>query len=218
METTLFSLFLTLFVYALLWLCCCCVNALFVTLILSFIFVVICSLNKSPDAGGLLSRCLLRKKSNLNGSTLSSKGFNEMMMITIIMAPKINSIITACCLNLLFYQLHQHYTVRATHFSLWLPALPLNEIHQLLPFISAIPFQHIGMGNMMWKHTESIQLILNNMAGNNVTVFQFNFIVNNLQFDFDFLPSMLLEIEMGAALAWRGGWLVDQGRNGEWHH
>lgn len=71
---------------------------------------------------------------------------------------------------------------------------------------------------MMWKHTESIPLILNNMAGNNVTVFQFNFIVNNLQFDFYFLPSMLLEIEMGAALAWRGGWLVDQGRNGEWHH
>lgn len=56
-------------------------------------------------------------------------------------------------------------------------------------------------------------MILNNMAGNNVTVFQFNFIVNNLQFDFYFLPSMFLEIETGAASARGGGRSVERGRD-----
>lgn len=99
--------------------------------------------------------------------------------------------------------------------SLWLPALPLNEIQQLLPFISAIPFQHIGMRYDVEAPGER-SLILNNMAGNNVTVFQFNFIVNNLHIWFDFysLLSLWLEIEAGTGVAWRWGvvgWLVGGG-------
>lgn len=53
---------------------------------------------------------------------------------------------------------------------------------RLLSFISAILFQHIGEGEYEEAPRER-SLILNNMTGNNMTVFQFNFIVNNLRFD-----------------------------------
>lgn len=79
---------------------------------------------------------------------------------------------------------------------------------------TAIPFQHIGRGSEMWKHPQSIQIILNNMAGNSLTVFQFNFIVNNLQFDLilTFLPLMWLRGRGGGRLG-----LAERGRNGERH-
>lgn len=64
--------------------------------------------------------------------------------------------------------------------------------------------------------------ILNNTAGNNATVFQFNFIVNNLRFDLiSILSSLWLQMETGSAFAEReggGAGLMEGCRNGEWHH
>lgn len=60
------------------------------------------------------------------------------------------------------------------------------------------------------------------MAGNNLTVFQFNFILNNLQFDLIFLFSSLAVAPDSDGRCRRDG--VEDcfggggGRNGEWHH